>query len=234
MYRPNAIELSVLPGWNKLSEYHDPPDEVEEANHGKGVNFPIRADLNEKMILWQGDIRLVDVDAIVNSTNETMTDMTGLSGAILEAAGPELRDEIYRIERCRTGEARLTKGYNLCARYVIHTVGPRYHDKYKIAAENALHGCYRSSLETLKEHRLSTIALPVINGQKKGYPFESGCHIAVRTVRRFLEHWGKDISRVVFCVTNTTDFNMYSRIFPFIFHAIKRNYYWPRRNYPGT
>jgi len=123
-----------------------------------------------------------------------------------------LQEEIARCEHCRTGETRVTKAYNLPARFVIHTVGPRYNDKYKTAAENALHNCYRSCLESLKENSLHTIAFPVVNSQKRGYPPEAGSHIAIRTVRRFLEHWGKDIEMVVFCVANTDEYKLYSRV----------------------
>jgi len=210
-FKTNSVSLGTLPRWGKQEENISSPT-TEGTEEIKGIKFPIRHDVNDKLILWQGDLRLLDVDAIVNSTNEAMTDNTGLSGSILEAAGAELVEEISRIEHCRTGEARITKAYNLPARFVIHTVGPRYNDKYKTAAENALHNCYRSCLECIKENNLHTIALPVVNSQKRGYPPEPGSHIAIRTVRRFLENWGKSIETVVFCVSNSEEHKLYSRV----------------------
>jgi len=216
--KSNSTALGTLPKWSTLAE-----KDVDSVGDLKGIKFPIRDDINEKLILWQGDIRQLDVDAIVNSTNESMTDNTGISGSILEAAGPELVEEIGRCDHCRTGEARVTKAYNLPARFIIHTVGPRYNDKYKTAAENALHNCYRSCLEGLKENNLHTIAFPVINSQKRGYPSEPGSHIAIRTVRRFLEHWGKDIETIVFCVHTVDDFKLYSRVLSMYFPRSKRD-----------
>lgn len=194
-----------------------PEDAEASAPPIPNLKFPARKDLNTKVYVWQGDIRSLEVDAVVNATNETMSETTGLSGAILEAAGPEIRAEIFKTENCKTGEARITKGYLLPARFVIHTVGPRYNDKYRTAAENALHNCYRSSLALLKESGLSTIAFPVINSVKKGYPPEPGAHIAIRTVRRFLEHWGEGISMVIFVLQNSSDLKLYQRIMPLYF-----------------
>jgi len=218
MERIPAIDLSVLPKWSKLV----PQVEGETQNHIKGTRFPIRTDINDKLILWQGDLRYLAVDAVVNSTNESMTDDTGISGSILEAAGTiDILEETNQSEPCRTGEARITGAYSLPARWVIHTVSPRFNDKYKIAAENALHSCYRSCFETLKEYKLRSIAFPVISNQKRGFPAESACHVAIRTIRRFLEHWGKDVDLVIMCVSHSFDFDLYARILPL---------YCPRNN----
>jgi O-acetyl-ADP-ribose deacetylase (regulator of RNase III) len=120
------------------------------------------------------------VDAIVNSTDENMTSNAGISGIILERGGDGLIEEIKKCEICRTGEVRITKGHNLPSKNVIHTVGPRYHEKYRTAAENALHNCYRNSLVLLKENKLRTIAFTVIHSERKGYPPEIGAHIVIR------------------------------------------------------
>eukprot|EP01126_Amoeba_proteus_P004246 TRINITY_DN11429_c0_g1_i1.p1 TRINITY_DN11429_c0_g1~~TRINITY_DN11429_c0_g1_i1.p1 ORF type:complete len:443 (-),score=99.64 TRINITY_DN11429_c0_g1_i1:435-1763(-) len=146
-----------------------------------------------------------------------MTSTGGLAGRILELAGPEVRNEIYQTEQCRTGEARITSAGELPSRYIIHTVGPRYNEKYRTAAENALHGCYRSSLTLLKENKLTTITFPVVNSIKRGYPNEEGAHIAVRTVRRFLENFGEGISVVIFCMSDLMELYLYQRILPLYF-----------------
>jgi len=100
-------------------------------------------------------------------------------------------------------------------------VGPRYNEKYKTAAENALHSCYKSALTLLKEKNLTSIAFPVINSQKRGFPPENGAHVAIRTVRRFLEHFGTGINSVIFCFANQIDLSRYNKILPLYF---PRNY----------
>uniref|UniRef100_A0A6B2L2L8 Macro domain-containing protein n=1 Tax=Arcella intermedia TaxID=1963864 RepID=A0A6B2L2L8_9EUKA len=200
--------MAVLPRWTKLADIPS-EEELEKCSELGGIRFPIRSDLNEKFILWEGDIRFIDVDALVNSTNESMNDRNGLSGAILEAAGPKLQNETSKIDHCKTGEAQITSGYNLVAKNLIHTVSPRYNEKFKVASENSLHNCYRSCLEILKERKMQSIAFPIINTQKKGFPPQDAAHVAMRTIRRFLEHWGKDISTVVFCVPTSTEFTLY-------------------------
>ena len=115
-------------------------------------------------------------------------------------AGPELHQECMTLEGCRTGEAKLSKGYGLAAAHVIHTVGPRYNVKYRTAAENALHSCYRNVLQVAKENKIRAVAFCCVNSERKGYPPEDAVHIALRTVRRFLERWGPDIDRIVFAV----------------------------------
>jgi hypothetical protein len=101
---------------------------------------------------------------------------------------------------------------------VIHTVGPRFNLKYKTAAENALHNCYRSCLQLAVEHRLASLALPIVNSERRGYPPENGAHIALRTVRRFLEHpQGRGLSAVVFALDRDEDVLLYSRLLPLYF-----------------
>mmetsp|Transcript_16212 Transcript_16212/g.18045 ORF Transcript_16212/g.18045 Transcript_16212/m.18045 type:complete len:634 (-) Transcript_16212:80-1981(-) len=213
----NKIKISALTVWEDSLRNSIPTAEekVNVADYDEGaLKFPYRADINKKVILWLGDICNVESDAIVNSTNESMLDVSGLCGRILSKGGPELKEEIENLEACRTGEARLTKGHSLPARYIIHTVGPRYNEKYRTAAENALHNCYRSSMQLLKEHNLSTMAFSVINSEKRGYPPSSGAHVAIRTVRRFLEKWGTDIERVVFCMDDEENFKLYKELLP--------------------
>jgi len=96
-------------------------------------------------------------------------------------------------------------------------VGPRYHDKYRTAAENALHNCYRNSLVLLKENKLRTIAFTVIHSERKGYPLEIGAHIVARTIRRFLENWGEDIDRIILVVSTEVEMKLYGRLLPLYF-----------------
>jgi ganglioside-induced differentiation-associated protein 2 len=187
------------------------------SSSSREVKFPFRQDLNRLIYLWRGDFLKLDVAAVTNSTNEPLTDRSGLCGRIFAAAGSELRREVERLEGCRTGESKLSRGYNLNARAIVHTVGPRYNIKYKTAAENALHNCYRSSLQLTKENGLASIAFCVINSEKRGYPPLEGAHIAIRTVRRFLERHAPGIDAVVFAMHKGSNMRVYEKVLPLYF-----------------
>jgi len=159
----------------------------------------------------------LNIDCIVNTTNERLTDKSGISGRIFHYGGNELVSECMSAEGCPTGDSIMTKGYSLLTRNVIHTVGPRFSVKYQTAAENALHGCYRRSLEVLKDHKLTEIAFPVVNTDRKGYPKKPASHVAIRTIRRFLEHWGESIQTVVLVMDNANDYQIYLRTLPLYF-----------------
>ncbi len=142
--------------------------------------------MSERMIVVQGDITKQEVDAIVNAANESLRGGGGVDGAIHRAAGPELLEECRRVGRCPTGEARITKGYRLPARYVIHTVGPVWRGGDKGEAE-LLASCYRNSLELAVQHGVRTIAFPGISTGVYGYPLEAATRIAMTTVKECLE-----------------------------------------------
>jgi O-acetyl-ADP-ribose deacetylase len=134
-----------------------------------------------RMIVLAGDITTQAVDAIVNAANERLLRGGGVDGAIHRAAGPELQEACRRIGGCPTGEARITPGFGLPARHVIHTVGPVWHGGGRGEAE-LLASCYRQSLELANEHGLKTIAFPGISTGIYGYPLEDATRLAITTV----------------------------------------------------
>jgi O-acetyl-ADP-ribose deacetylase (regulator of RNase III) len=141
--------------------------------------------MSERMVVVQGDITEQAVDAIVNAANERLLRGGGVDGAIHRAAGPELQEECRRIGGCPTGEARITGGYRLPARHVIHAVGPVWHGGGRGEAE-LLASCYRRSLEVAVEHGVRTIAFPGISTGIYGYPLEDATRIAMTTVNACL------------------------------------------------
>ena len=145
----------------------------------------------------QGDITKLDCDGIVNAANRSLLGGGGVDGAIHRAAGPELLAECRTLHGCRTGEAKITKGYRLKAKYIIHTVGPIYSGTAEDAAQLA--DCYRNSLNLAKEHELHSIAFPAISTGVYGYPLEDATEIAVKTVAQWLEAHADYAMQVIFC-----------------------------------
>lgn len=145
-----------------------------------------------------GDITRLEADAIVNAANEALAGGGGVDGAIHRAAGPELMEECRGIGGCPTGDARITGGYDLPARHVIHAVGPRWKGGGAGEAE-LLASAYASSLDLAREHGLRTIAFPAISTGIYGYPADAAAAIAVRTVAGYVEREPAAFDRAIFC-----------------------------------
>ena len=166
--------------------------------------------MNERIEVVQADITQLQVDAIVNAANTTLLGGGGVDGAIHAAAGPGLIEECRELHGCETGRAKITNGYNLPAKFVIHTVGPVWHGGDQ-NEDDFLASCYRNSLELALDHHVKTIAFPAISTGAYAFPLERATFIAVNEVKVFLaEH--EEIEKVVFCCFGDDAYEMYVRV----------------------
>ncbi|HAF07223.1 MAG: O-acetyl-ADP-ribose deacetylase [bacterium] len=149
--------------------------------------------------LLKGDITEMEVDAIVNAANKTLLGGGGVDGAIHRKAGPELLAECKKLNGCETGEAKITKGYNLKAKYVIHTVGPVYRDG-KSGESRLLYNSFYNSLILAKKNGIKTIAFPAISTGVYGYPKEDAAKVSLRAIYDFIskEDWFEKIYIVLY------------------------------------
>ncbi|PYP59865.1 MAG: O-acetyl-ADP-ribose deacetylase [Gemmatimonadetes bacterium] len=159
---------------------------------------------------FQGDITQQAVDAIVNAANTTLLGGGGVDGAIHRAAGPELLEECRQIGGCPTGEARITRGYRLPARYVIHTVGPVWSGGGRGEPE-LLRGCYENALRLARGHGVASVAFPSISTGAYRYPIEQAASVAVEAVRRELREPGP-VELVRFVCFSAGDLQVYRRL----------------------
>jgi O-acetyl-ADP-ribose deacetylase len=155
----------------------------------------------------QGDITQLEVDAIVNAANNSLLGGGGVDGAIHRAAGPELLEECRQLDGCETGEAKITKGYNLPAKWVIHTVGPVW-EGGNHGEDELLASCYRQSLALAEEYKIETIAFPAISTGVYRFPLERASKIAVSEVNKFLQS-DRLLKQVIFVCFGQSNYDFY-------------------------
>jgi O-acetyl-ADP-ribose deacetylase (regulator of RNase III) len=158
----------------------------------------------------QANIVTLTVDAIVNAANSSLLGGGGVDGAIHRAAGPQLLEECRKLGGCTTGDAKLTKGYKLPAKFVIHTVGPVWHGGKKGEPE-LLASCYRNSLTIAVDHELKSIVFPSISTGVYGYPIDLAAQVAVNTVSETIKKQSK-IEEVLFCCFSPSDLEVYESL----------------------
>ncbi|GAB6031503.1 hypothetical protein CHUAL_009276 [Chamberlinius hualienensis] len=165
-------------------------------------------DLASKISYFEGDITLLQIGAIVNAANRSLLGGGGVDGCIHRAAGAELLKECRSLGGCNTGDAKITKGYNLPCDYVIHTVGPINEDPDK------LESCYKRSFDLVRQYKVKSVAFPCIATGIYGFPNEKAAHIALKNTKHFLKENNDVIDRVIFCVFTDKDKSIYKRLLP--------------------
>ena len=165
--------------------------------------------LGGRLEIIEGDITKLDVDSIVNAANKSLLGGGGVDGAIHRAAGPKLLEETRTLGGCETGEAKITLGYNLPAKHVIHTVGPVWHGG-KSREDELLANCYRNSLELAVRDGLKSIAFPAISTGVYGFPVERATEIAISEIKKFTES-DSTLEKVVCCCFGRRDYDIYTK-----------------------
>ncbi|XP_058382561.1 ADP-ribose glycohydrolase MACROD1 isoform X1 [Diceros bicornis minor] len=202
------IRLKKIPTWKETAKG---ATKVEDPKYKKDKQ------LNEKISLFRGDITKLEVDAIVNAANSSLLGGGGVDGCIHRAAGPLLTDECRTLQSCETGKAKITCGYRLPAKYVIHTVGPIAHGEPSASQAAELRSCYLNSLDLLLEHRLRSVAFPCISTGVFGYPNEAAAEVVLAALREWLEQHKDKVDRLIICVFLEKDESIYRERLPHYF-----------------
>ncbi|XP_014250013.1 uncharacterized protein LOC106666966 isoform X1 [Cimex lectularius] len=215
LYKSEFVKLKDIVPW---SEHYEKDNyrlkaQFKEYFKDKSIEgeYPVNEEINKKVAIMSGDITLLEVDAIVNAANNSLLGGGGVDGAIHRAAGPDLLKECRMLNGCKTGEAKLTGGYQLPAKYVIHTVGP------KGEKPDLLKSCYQKCLEIAAGEQMRSIAFPCISTGIYDYPQEAAALVALKVVRTYLEANPKNLDLVVFCTFLPTDLTIYENLMQLFF-----------------
>nr|XP_034953545.1 ADP-ribose glycohydrolase MACROD1 isoform X3 [Zootoca vivipara] len=194
------IKLKQIPSWKEMAKSARVKQPEESL-------FPKDIHLNEKISLFRGDITKLEVDAIVNAVD----------GCIHRAAGPLLKEECRTLGGCETGKAKISCGYRLPAKFVIHTVGPIAQGEPSAAQATELSNCYKNSLKLTVENKLRTVAFPCISTGVFGYPNDAAAEVVLNTLRNWLEENKEKVDRLIICVFLEKDDEIYKEKLPRFF-----------------
>ncbi|XP_077172554.1 ADP-ribose glycohydrolase MACROD2 isoform X2 [Paroedura picta] len=204
-YLREYVLLKDIPTWmEEMNKSQNDDENTKEA-------LPMKKNLSEKVSLYRGDITLLEVDAIVNAANSSLLGGGGVDGCIHRAAGPYLVAECRNLSGCETGQAKITCGYDLPAKYVIHTVGPIARGNISDTHKEDLANCYKSSLKLAKENLIRSIAFPCISTGIYGFPNEPAAVVALTTIKEWLSKNYHEMDRVIFCVFLEVDYKIYKK-----------------------
>lgn len=205
-YLREYVALKDIPTWM---------EEMRSKNESDGENAKEdvqgKRSLSEKVSLYRGDITLLEVDAIVNAANSSLLGGGGVDGCIHRAAGPCLLAECRNLSGCETGQAKITCGYDLPAKYVIHTVGPIARGHLTETHKENLASCYKSSLKLAKENSIRSLAFPCISTGIYGFPNEPAAVIALNTTKEWLSKNHNEVDRIIFCVFLEVDYKIFKK-----------------------
>ncbi|XP_074773937.1 ADP-ribose glycohydrolase MACROD2 isoform X3 [Athene noctua] len=199
-YLRDYVALKNIPTWMEDLKSENTKEDLQ----GK-------KSLSEKVSLYRGDITLLEVDAIVNAANSSLLGGGGVDGCIHRAAGPCLVAECRNLSGCETGQAKITCGYDLPAKYVIHTVGPIARGHLTDTHKENLANCYKSSLKLAKENNIRSIAFPCISTGIYGFPNEPAAVIALNTIKEWLSKNHNEVDRIIFCVFLEVDYKIFKK-----------------------
>ncbi|XP_035865444.1 ADP-ribose glycohydrolase MACROD2 [Phyllostomus discolor] len=205
-YMRDYVPLNTILSWKEEVKGKSQNDEENTQETSQ-----VKKNLNEKVSLYRGDITLLEVDAIVNAANASLLGGGGVDGCIHRAAGPCLLAECRNLNGCETGQAKITCGYDLPAKYVIHTVGPIARGHINGSHKEDLANCYKSSLKLVKENNIRSVAFPCISTGIYGFPNEPAAVIALSTAKEWLAKNHHEVDRIIFCVFLEVDFKIYKK-----------------------
>ncbi|XP_076191178.1 ADP-ribose glycohydrolase MACROD2 isoform X2 [Aptenodytes patagonicus] len=205
-YLRDYVALKNIPTWME-----DLKSKSESGGENAKEDLQGKKTLSEKVSLYKGDITLLEVDAIVNAANSSLLGGGGVDGCIHRAAGPCLVAECRNLSGCETGQAKITCGYDLPAKYVIHTVGPIARGHLTDTHKENLANCYKSSLKLAKENNIRSIAFPCISTGIYGFPNEPAAVIALNTIKEWLSKNHNEVDRIIFCVFLEVDYKIFKK-----------------------
>ncbi|XP_040493900.1 ADP-ribose glycohydrolase MACROD2 isoform X1 [Ursus maritimus] len=217
-YIRDYVPLNTILSWKEEMKGKSQNDEENTQETSQ-----VKKSLSEKVSLYRGDITLLEVDAIVNAANASLLGGGGVDGCIHRAAGPCLLAECRNLNGCETGHAKITCGYDLPAKYVIHTVGPIARGHINGSHKDDLANCYKSSLKLMKENNIRSVAFPCISTGIYGFPNEPASVIALSTIKEWLAKNHHEVDRIIFCVFLEVDFKIYKKKMSEFFPADDNN-----------